>query len=130
MATQSAVAHAGTHPDRRKRVLVGFAVGALVLVVALVALVLLWSGVTLAGDSTALAHVSVQPLGGSIERVQAFGPNGKAIPISVQDGRLTPTERLHPGERVSVEVDVRRPGWIGWALGHVKTEHLTLQAPV
>ena len=29
-----------------------------------------------------------------------------------------------------MDVTVRRPGWIGWALGHTRTEHLTLPAPV
>jgi peptidoglycan hydrolase-like protein with peptidoglycan-binding domain len=30
---------------------------------------------------------------------------------------------------VSVEVEVRRPGWLSWALGEQRTEHLTLHAP-
>ncbi len=94
-----------------------------------VAAVLALSGVTLADDSTALAHVSVQPFGGSIEHVHAFGPGGRPIPIAVAGGRLTPLQRLKPGERVSVDVTVRRPSWLGWALGHERTEHLTLRTP-
>jgi hypothetical protein len=102
---------------------------ALIVVLAAVA-ALVWSGVTLAGDSKALAHVTVQPLGGTIERVQAFGPDGKRVPLTVAAGRLTPQKRLTPGEQVSVDVEVRRPGWLGWALGAVRKEHLTLRAPV
>jgi hypothetical protein len=103
--------------------------GAASLLVIAAVVILLWSGVTLTGDSTALAHVSVQPFGGSIEHVQAFGPGGKPIPISVQGGRLTPLGHLKPGEQVSVDVRVRRPGWLGWALGSDTTEHLTLRTP-
>ncbi len=114
----------------RKRVLVGFAVAVLAAIVVLAVLVLVWSGVSLTSDSTALAHVSVQPFGGSVQRVEAFGSNGRRIPLTIQGGRLTPQQRLKPGERVSVEVEVRRPGWIGWALGHERTEHLTLTTPV
>ena len=72
-----------------------------------------WSGVTLASDSMALARVTLQPLGGTIERVQAFAPGGQAVPLAMDGGRLTPLRPLTPGELVSVEVEVRRPGWLG-----------------
>jgi len=96
----------------------------------LVAAVLAWSGVRLADDPTALARVDVQPLGGTLERVRAFGPGGRRIPLAVRDGRLTPRTRLTPGERVSLDVVVRRPGWLGWALGDKRHERRTLRAPV
>ena len=59
-------------------------------IVVLAVVVLALSGVTLASDSTALAQVTVQPLGGTIEHVQAFGPGGRAVPLAVDGGRLTP----------------------------------------
>jgi hypothetical protein len=74
--------------------------------------------------------VKVQQFGGKLERINAYGPDGRKIPLSVHDGRLTPLLRLTPGEQVSVEVTIRRPGWIGWALGKEHTERLTLHAPV
>ena len=89
-----------------------------------------WSGASLAADATALARVHVQPFGGSLERVQAFGPDGRTIPLTVRAGRLTPRTRLTPGEAVTVDVVVRRPGWDGWALGHEHRERLSLRAPV
>ena len=122
--------HPGSRPDRRKRALIGFGVTVLVVVVAAVVVVLVWSGVSLTSDATALAHVGVQPFGGSIEHVQAFGADGRAIALSIDHGRLTPLRRLKPGERVSVDVEVRRPGWLSWALGKKRTEHLTLTTPV
>jgi L,D-transpeptidase catalytic domain len=101
-----------------------------VLIVVLVVAVAELSGVTLASDSTALARVDVQPLGGKIEHVQAFGPHGRKVPIAVTGGLLTPLRRLAPGEQVSVDVEVRRPGWLSWALGSERQEHLTLRTPV
>jgi hypothetical protein len=89
-----------------------------------------WSGASLQGDPTALAHLTSQPLAGSIESARAFGPTGKQIPLSVHNGRLTPEKKLTPGERVSVEVVVKRPGWLSWALGKQRRETLTLHAPV
>jgi hypothetical protein len=102
----------------------------MIVIVAAAVAIFAWSGVTLASDSMALARVSVQPLGGTIERVQAFGPGGKSLPIALDGGRLTPLRQLNPGESVSVDVEVRRPGWLGWALGSQHTERLTLRAPV
>ncbi|HZL49297.1 MAG TPA: L,D-transpeptidase [Solirubrobacteraceae bacterium] len=116
------------HP--RKRALLGVGAAIVLIVVLLAVAVLVWSGVTLAGDSTALARVTVQPLGGTIEHVQAFGPDGQRVPLAVKGGRLTPLKQLTPGEQVSVDVKVRRPGWLGWALGSERNEQLTLHAPV
>jgi hypothetical protein len=104
-----------------------------VLVLALLALVagvLVWSGITLADDAAALARVDVQPFGGTLERVQAFAPDGRRIPLTVQDGRLTPRTLLTPGETVSVDAVVRRPSWLGWALGNERHVHRTIRAPI
>src|ERR1700733_11452966 len=102
---------------------------ALVVVAFLIA-VLELSGASLGSDSTALAQLSVGPFGGTLQSVHAFGPAGRPIPISVTEGRLIPRVRLVPGERVSVEAVVRRPGWNAWALGSTSNVRLTLQAPV
>ena len=113
-----------------KRVLLGVALVIVVILALVLVAVFAFSGVTLASDSTALAHVTVQPFGGTIEHVQAFGPDGRRVPIAVQGGRLTPLQKLAPGEQVSVDVEVRRPGLLSWALGSRRNEHLTLTAPV
>jgi hypothetical protein len=113
-----------------KRLLLGVALVIVVIVALVLVAVFAFSGVTLASDSTALAHVTVQPFGGTIEHVQAFGPDGRRVPIAVQGGLLTPLQKLAPGEQVSVDVEVRRPGLLSWALGSRRNEHLTLTAPV
>jgi len=130
MAIDSAYRGSAFSEHGLRRVLIGVAASALVVLVALVAAVLLLSGATLAGDATALARVSVGPLGGKIERVQAFGPGGRPLALAIERGRLTPLRRLTPGEQVSVDVQIRRPGWIGWALGSEHNERLTVRAPV
>jgi peptidoglycan hydrolase-like protein with peptidoglycan-binding domain len=130
MATASAYGNAASNRRSWKRVLVGMAATIALIVVLAAVAALVWSGVTLAGDATALARVTVQPLGGRIERVQAFDPAGKRVPLAVAGERLTPLKRLTPGEQVSIDVEVRRPGWLGWALGKVRKERLTLRAPV
>ncbi len=113
-----------------KRVLLGMGIVVILAVAVLLVAVFALSGVSLAGDPTALARVSVQPLGGTIEHVQAFGADGRPVPLAVQGGRLTPLRRLTPGEQVTIDVKVRRPGWLSWALGGERNEQLTLRAPV
>jgi L,D-transpeptidase catalytic domain len=117
---------------RRPRRLAPWAVLGVVLVglLGFVAAVLVWSGVTLADDATALARVHVQQFGGRLELVRASGPRGRPVPLTVRDGRLTPRTPVRPGEQVTIDVVVRRPGWLGWALGRTRHERLTVRAPV
>jgi hypothetical protein len=119
-------------PRRRgaKRMLLGMAIVVIVAIAILLMAALALSSVSLAGDPIALARVSVGSLGGSIERVRAFEANGRVVPLAVKDGRLTPLRQLTPGEPVTVDVRVRRPGWLSWALGSVRNERLTLRTPV
>ncbi len=130
MAIGSAHGRAVWSGHSRGPALLGIAAVVAVAIVALVAAVLVLSGVTLANDSTALARVTTGPLGGTIERVQAFGPGGRRVPLRMDHGRLTPLSRLIPGELVSVDVQVRRPGWLGWALGDTRNKRLMVRTPV
>jgi hypothetical protein len=114
----------------RRRALWGFSTVVAVALLGLVTAVLAWSGATLAADATALARVEVQPFGGTLVRARAVAPDGRTIPLLVRGGRLTPRVQLTPGERVSVEAVIRRPGWLAWALGSKRRERLTLRAPV
>jgi lipoprotein-anchoring transpeptidase ErfK/SrfK len=105
--------------------------GALAVGVAvLAAAVLAWSGARLAGDPVALARVHVQPLGGTLESARAFAPDGSEIPLQVNGDQIAPVGRVVPGERVTVDVVVRRPGWLGWALGSTRRVRLSLRAPI
>jgi peptidoglycan hydrolase-like protein with peptidoglycan-binding domain len=109
--------------------LIGFALVAL-LAAAFAAAVALLSGASLTEDGSALARVHTELFAGRVASVRAFAPDGRAIPLTVSHGRLTPRSQLEPGETVSVRVVVRRPGWSAWALGKERHERLTVQAPV
>jgi len=118
-----------TGSSRRLRaVLIGCGVAAIIFAGFAVAAFAM-SGATLGSDPAALARVDTQTFGGTVEQVHATGPNGKPIPIAVHDGRLIPKRKLRPGETVSVDVVVKRPGWVGWLVGNEQHQHLTLRAP-
>ena len=85
---------------------------------------------TLSGDEAALAGIRPATLAGSLESARATTPAGRPVPLEVRDGRLTPKVRLTPGEKIDVEVVVRRPGALSWALGDTRREHLTITTPV
>ena len=115
---------------RLRRTILGILAGVLVVVVVVAVLVLILSGVSLASDPSALVRIDSKPLAGKVEQVEAWTSKGRRIPVSLSDDRLTPLVKLTPGEQVTVQMKVRRPGWIGWALGDEKVERVTVRAPV
>ncbi|MGZ4363663.1 MAG: L,D-transpeptidase family protein [Gaiellaceae bacterium] len=117
-------------PRRGRRRALWLAAGVVVVLVGLAASVLAWSGATLTADPSALAKVEVQPFGGRLVSARAFGADRRTIGLLVRGRRLTPRTQLTPGQQVSVEVVIRRPGWLAWALGSKHRERLTLRAPV
>jgi peptidoglycan hydrolase-like protein with peptidoglycan-binding domain len=119
-------------PSSRSRwsvLALGFVTTAAVIILGVLA-VALWSSPSLEKSSTALARVELPPFAGSLEFASAYGPSGQAIPLTDHNGLLVPHAKLAPGEIVTVDVVVRRPGWLSWALGSVRHEQLTIRAPV
>ena len=101
----------------------------LLVVLAFAALAFVFSRPSILADGAALARVELPVTKGSIESVRVLGPHGGTIPVSVSNGRLWPQAQLQPGEPISIEVAVRRPGWIAWLAGRRATEHLQLRTP-
>src|SRR5579871_387440 len=118
-----------SRPSRRGAWGVLLALIALLAIAAVAVIAIAGSGVTLAGDPTALARLDTQPFAGSLESAQAFAPDGRSIPLSFANGRLTPRSAIRAGELVTIRVTVRRPSWLAWALGSTRTEQLTVRAP-
>jgi peptidoglycan hydrolase-like protein with peptidoglycan-binding domain len=107
-------------------------IGLTACLVAAIGAAVVWafSGARLATDASALGRIELQPFAGSLASVRAHGADGRAIPLVVSDGRLSPRRRVAPGEWISISVVVRRPGWESWALGSERHETLTVRTPV
>ena len=104
--------------------------GVLTLVVlAFGALAFVWSRPAIVADAAALARVDLPLTKGTIESVKAIGPHGRPIPVAVRGGRLWPQVTLTPGEPITIEVVLRRPGWIAWLAGSRDSERLQLRTP-
>ncbi len=97
---------------------------------AAAAAVLAWPQGAIGASETGLAEISLPGFAGHIENVSVTGSNGKRLPVSLRHGTVWPLERLVPGEHVTVTVDFRRPGWIGWLVGREEQRTYTLVAPV
>jgi L,D-transpeptidase-like protein len=97
---------------------------------AAVAALLAWPAGAVASSSSGLAGISLPAFAGKVERVAVTGPTGKRVPVVFRQGTLWPRERLAPGERLTVSVDVRRPGWIGWLVGRHVERTVTVVTPV
>ncbi|HEU5216414.1 MAG TPA: L,D-transpeptidase family protein [Gaiellaceae bacterium] len=89
-----------------------------------------WPTAGIAASSSGLAAVSLPGFSGHVENVSVTGENGKPLPVKVlRDGIVWPGLRLPAGERVRITVDVRRPSWIGWLVGHHEQRTVTLVTP-
>ena len=106
------------------------ALGVVAVVALAVVAVFELSGVTLTRDSSALAHVSIQPLGGKLRQLRAKDPEGRPIELAEMDGRLTPVKKIAPGTKVTIVVTTRRPGWNAWLVGKTGRRRLTVMAPL
>ena len=103
----------------------------LVLVVAAGAIVVASASATLSADPSALARVGMPLGGGRIESVSVLGGRTThAVPVVVRGDRdLAGGAKIPAGESLSIQVVVKRPGWISWLSGKQDRVHLSLVAP-
>jgi hypothetical protein len=97
---------------------------------AAVAALLAWPTAGVASSTTGLATVSLPGFSGHVQSVSVQGPDGKPLPFGLSHGIVWPHVRLPAGTRVTVTVEVRRPGWIGWLVGHHDDRTVQLVTPV
>jgi len=78
-----------------------------------------------------LATVTLPFGGGTIERVSAVGaPKQSLVPVHVVGNQILPTGKVAPGEKLTIEVTVKRPGWISWLSGSSEQIKLIETTPV
>jgi lipoprotein-anchoring transpeptidase ErfK/SrfK len=98
----------------------------LLLALAVVAISFATSKASLTAGSRALATVSLPLGGGKIESVQVTsGPQAAQIPVQLRGMDIWPLRRIRAGQRVDIEVIIKRPGAISWLTG--STDRVTLE---
>jgi peptidoglycan hydrolase-like protein with peptidoglycan-binding domain len=97
---------------------------------AAVAILAVTSTVRVTGDSLALARIDLPFGGGSIERLSVLAARDqRLLATRVTGDRIWPASSLRPGERVSIAVVVRRPGWLSWLTGKTQQVRYTFLTP-
>jgi peptidoglycan hydrolase-like protein with peptidoglycan-binding domain len=121
----------GPASQRRRGPVIAIAVGLVLLFViaGVAAAAILGSRAHLTAGSAGLAALRSPRFAARIDGFSARDADGDAIALVERDGQLYPKRKLATGERVTVEVRVRRPGWTAWALGREKTLTYTLTTP-
>jgi peptidoglycan hydrolase-like protein with peptidoglycan-binding domain len=110
---------------RNGRYILGGGLVVLLVVAAAGVLVLVSAGASLTADSNALAVVGMPLGGGKIQSVTVVtGPHSRRVPIELRGNAIWPKGLIPAHEALSIDVVVKRPGWIAWLAG--STEHLKL----
>jgi hypothetical protein len=114
----------------RRRVWI--AVGAAIVLVAAGlagAAVLEWPRAVLRPSADALARVSFPSYGGRLTDVSVRRGDGSRVPVQVRDREIWPQAKLESGERLTVSLTVRRPGWAGWLVGRHDVRTFSVETP-
>ena len=115
--------------SRLRRWLVAVAVVVVALAAAAVAALLTWPRAGLASSETALARVTLSRFAGHVASVRVHAADGSVVPVALRNGELWPRASVAPGEELTVDVTVRRPGWAAWLVGRTKRRTFAVEAP-
>jgi peptidoglycan hydrolase-like protein with peptidoglycan-binding domain len=120
------------NPPRRSRGPYVVVLGLVVLVAVLVAgaLIVASSSASVSSTGPGLATVNLPLGGGTIEHAWVSSGNNTApIPVQLRGNQIWPRQRIRAGKRLTLEVVVRRPGWISWLSGSTERIRTTVTAP-
>ena len=88
-----------------------------------------WPLPQVADAGGSLVRVSLPGLGGRLQSVRVLDPRANEVPVRVAAGDVWPLRKLPQGERLVVQVTVRRPGWAGWLVGETATRTFAVTTP-
>ena len=118
----------------RRRWVTGLAVGISVVAVVLAGLavtaLLAWPQATLSANPNALASVVLPSFAGQVAAVDVRSAAGARVPVELRQAEVWPLRQLGAGERLTVQVTVSRPAWVGWLVGHSQSSSFTVETPI
>jgi peptidoglycan hydrolase-like protein with peptidoglycan-binding domain len=102
-----------------------------VAVIAVGAIIFASAKASLTSDPQAIAKIGMPLGGGKLESVSVVtGPHAQPVAVKVTgDAQIWPRGRIPANEKLSIQVVVKRPGWISWLSGSKQTMKLTLTTP-
>jgi hypothetical protein len=119
-----------TRRNRRGPFIVGGILLAIVGVIAAGALLLVSAKASLNSDASALANVGMPLGGGTIESVTVrTGPHSRQVPVEIRGNQIWPKHLIPAHQLLSIDVVIKRPGWVAWLAGKTQHLHLNLMTP-
>jgi peptidoglycan hydrolase-like protein with peptidoglycan-binding domain len=94
-----------------------------------VAALLAWPRASLGTADDALARVVLPGFAGRVTVVDVHSADGARLPMRVRQGQVWPLHKLAGGERLTIELTVRRPSWAGWLVGRTQRRRFTIETP-
>ena len=88
-----------------------------------------WPSVHLGTSGDALAQVEAPRFAGTLTGAEVRTADGTRIPVRMRNGSVVPLVKVGSGERVSVKVAVKRPGWAAWLVGETDHRTFTVETP-
>src|ERR1700722_15407177 len=89
------------------------------------------SKATLQVGANSLAAFTLPVGGGTVQHVAAVGgPEQKVVATRLVGRTIVPTAKVAPGEKITVEVTIKRPSWISWLSGKTERVTVTERTPV
>jgi len=114
----------------RGRYVAGGVVALVLAAAAVAALILVSTHPSLTTDSSAIAKVGMPLGGGSIQSATLVsGPHAARVPVQVRGAKIYPARLVPANQQISLEVVVKRPGWIAWLAGSTQKLRLTITTP-
>ena len=89
-----------------------------------------WPRVGLGGVDDALAGVVLPGFAGRVVAARVSAADGVSVPVVLRGGKLWPLRKLAAGERLTVELAVRRPSWAAWLVGRSERRSFTVETPI
>jgi hypothetical protein len=94
-----------------------------------IAALVAWPNARLEPAGQALAGVELPGFAGHPAAVVVKAPGGKRVPVKLVGDRLWPVGKLASGQRLTVELTVRRPSWASWLVGKTETRVFAVKTP-
>jgi hypothetical protein len=101
-----------------------------IIAVVVVGFVVVVAKPTISASPTTLATVKLPFGGGTIQSVVATGGvEDKVLAVRMSGDTVLPVGNIPGGEKVTVIVTIKRPGWISWVAGKTQQVRLTVTTP-
>jgi peptidoglycan hydrolase-like protein with peptidoglycan-binding domain len=86
---------------------------------------------SLVPEPQALARIHM-PLGGATVQsvVAVTGPHSRRVPVVLRGDVVWPQKKIWAGRTITIQVVLKRPGWISWLTGARQRLQLTVTTPV